>query len=102
MSEQFPAPVYAETVLAPNFEDAKRHFLDDLLEIHRAHTRMLAKQAILTRQEERQLLAALDRLDRGRIQAAPYDGDCEDLFYFIESLLEQACGRDVAGKMHTA
>ena len=40
----FPAPVYAETVLAVNFEDAKRYFLEALLEIHYAHTLMLARQ----------------------------------------------------------
>ncbi len=102
MSEQFPARIYAETVLAPNFEDAKRFFLDSLLQIHYAHTRMLRKQAIVTPGEERQLLAALDSLDRPRIETARYDGSCEDLFYFVEGLLEQACGRDVAGKMHTA
>ncbi len=102
MSEQFPARSFAETVLVPNFEDAKRFFLDSLLQIHYAHTKMLRKQAIVTPPEEGQLLAALDSLDRARIEAARYDGSCEDLFYFVEGLLEQACGRDVAGKMHTA
>ena len=31
-----------------------------------------------------------------------YDGSYEDLFFYIESLLEHAAGPDVAGKMHTA
>jgi argininosuccinate lyase len=102
MSERFPARIYAETVLGPNFEDAKKYFLDSLLQIHYAHTRMLRKQAIVTPEEELQLLAALDQLDRAQIDATRYDGSCEDLFFFIEHLLEEACGRDVAGKMHTA
>ena len=102
MPERFPARIYAETVLGPNFEDAKKYFLDSLLQIHYAHTRMLRKQEILTAEEERQLLAGLDQLDRAHIDAARYDGSCEDLFFFIERLLEDACGRDVAGKMHTA
>jgi argininosuccinate lyase len=97
----FPAPIYAETVLGPNFEDAKQHFLDALLEIHYAHTRMLAAQGILTASEERLLLEALDGLDREEIARARYDGSCEDLFFFIEGLLRRACG-DLAGKMHTA
>ena len=97
----FPAPIYAETVLGPNFEDAKKHFLDALLEIHYAHTRMLAAQGILTASEERLLLEALDGLDREEIARARYDGSCEDLFFFIEGLLRRACG-DLAGKMHTA
>ncbi|MGA2269686.1 MAG: argininosuccinate lyase [Bryobacteraceae bacterium] len=97
----FPAPIYAETVLAPNFEDAKKHFLDALLEIQRAHTRMLARQGILTAAEERLLLDALDRLDPEEIARTRYDGSCEDLFFFIEGLLRRACG-ELAGKMHTA
>src|SRR5579885_909442 len=102
MSEQFPAPVYAQTVLHPNFEDAKKYFLDFLIEIHHAHTRMLARQGILSPEEERKLIAALNGLDRSRIEQSRYDGACEDLFYFIEGLIEETCGRECAGKMHTA
>ncbi len=98
----FPAPLYAETVLAPNFEEAQRNFLEALLEIHYAHTRMLAAQGILTaRRKSRRLRHALDGLDRKAIAAARYDGSYEDLFFFIENLLEESCGA-LAGKMHTA
>ncbi|HTS78503.1 MAG TPA: argininosuccinate lyase [Bryobacteraceae bacterium] len=99
--EQFPAPVYAATVLTQNFEDAKRYFLDSLIEIHYAHTRMLAAQGIISAEEERTLISALNGLDRGLIAQAVYDGSYEDLFFFIESLLEKSAG-EVAGKMHTA
>lgn len=102
MPESFPAPVYAETVLSHNFDDAKKYFLDSLLEIHHAHTRMLARQGIITVHEEHLLIGALHALDRGRIDAARYDGTYEDLFFYIEAMLESALGRDVAGKMHTA
>jgi argininosuccinate lyase len=99
--EAFPARVYAETVLAQNFEDAKRYFLDSLLDIHRAHTKMLARQDIITQDEERTLTASLDGLDRLAISQTIYDGSHEDLFFYIESLLQQAAGTDIAGKMHT-
>ena len=56
---KFPAKVYAETVLSPNFEDAKRYFLDALIEIHHAHTHMLAGQGILSAAEEQTLRRAL-------------------------------------------
>ena len=102
MSDPFPAPIYAETVLSHNFEDAKKYFLGALLEIHYAHTRMLAGCSLLTREEESKLLAALDGLDRNRIASARFDGTYEDLFFFIEGLLEEAAGRELAGKMHTA
>ncbi|HEY2843383.1 MAG TPA: argininosuccinate lyase, partial [Bryobacteraceae bacterium] len=102
MSDPFPAPVYAQTVLAHNFADAQKYFVTALLEIHYAHTRMLAGCDILTREEERKLLAALHALDRAKILAAKFDGTHEDLFFFIESLLEETAGRELAGKMHTA
>ena len=102
----FPAPVYSETVLNPHFEHAKKHFLPFLLQIHYAHTRMLARQGILAPAEEQGLIAALDSLrvalDEASIASWRRAGTCEDLFYFVEALLEQACGRDLAGKMHTA
>jgi argininosuccinate lyase len=101
VSDTFPAPIYAETVLGPNFEDAKRYFFESLIEIHYAHTRMLARQGILTAVEERLLLTALDGIDRSAIARSSYDGSYEDLFFFIEGMLEQACG-ELAGKMHTA
>ena len=102
MSDPFPAPIYAETVLSHNFEDAKKYFLDALIEIHYAHTRMLAGCGLLTREEEGKLLAALHGLDRTRIASAHFDGSAEDLFFFIEGLLERAAGRELAGKMHMA
>jgi len=102
MSESFPSPIYAETVLSHNFLDAKKYFLDALIEIHYAHTRMLASCGLLTRDEESKLLAAIHGLDRNRIAAARFDGTSEDLFFFIEALLEESAGRALAGKMHTA
>jgi argininosuccinate lyase len=100
--DSFPAPVYADTVLTQNFEDAKRYFLDSLLEIHYAHTHMLARQGIISAEDERTLLRALDGLDREAIAKVVYDGSYEDLFFYIESLLQNAAGIDTAGKMHTA
>ena len=34
--------------------------------------------------------------------AASYDGTCEDLFFYVERLIAQACGDEVAGRLHTA
>jgi len=100
--ESFPAPVYAETVLTPNFEDAKKHFLEPLIDIHYAHTRMLAKQGIISESEAKILISALGQLNRAEIARATYDGTYEDLFFYIESLLMRAAAPDIVGKMHTA
>jgi len=100
--EKFPAPIYREAVLAPNFEDAKRYFLTSLLQIEYAHTLMLERQGIISHEDARACLAALDRLDVAQIKAAIYDGSCEDLFCYVENLLVSDIGIEVAGRMHTA
>jgi len=102
MNDSFPAPIYDETVLAVNFEDAKRYFLDALLEIHHAHTLMLCRQRIIGRREAKACLDALSHLDRDTLAKAIRERSCEDLFFHIEELLLEECGCDIAGKMHTA
>jgi argininosuccinate lyase len=62
---------------------------------------MLGSCGIISRAEKATLLGALAQLDRAEIARARYDGSVEDLFFFVETLLEKACG-ETAGKMHTA
>ena len=94
--------MYAETVLQVNFEDAQKLFLEHLLEIHYAHTLMLARAGIMPREVARICLRGLDGLDREGIRAARYDGRTEDLFFYVERELERACGAENSGWMHTA
>ena len=85
-----------------NFEEAKKYFLDALLEIHTAHTLMLARQAIIPKAVASLLLEAISTLDRVGILRAPYDGRSEDLFFYVQHLLVESCGEDAAGRLHTA
>jgi argininosuccinate lyase len=96
------APEYVSSVLNENFEDAKELLLTPLMGIHYAHLVMLAEQDIITRSDARSLRAALDGIKLDSVRCAPYDGSCEDLFFYIERLLRDACGEDVAGRLHTA
>ena len=98
----FPAPVYRDTVLAQVFADAKKYFLEPLFEIQYAHTLMLARQGLMSAEEAVQCFQALDALDLQALRETAYDGSFEDLFFLIEQKLAEACGSDVAGKMHTA
>lgn len=100
--ERFPTPAYSESVLKDVFEDAKRLFLEPLIDVDCAHAVMLAEREIITGEESRALLSALAGLDCARIRAATYDGSFEDLFYYIQSLITEACGEEVAGRLHTA
>ena len=100
-NSRFPAPVYADTVLSVNFRDAQRHFLDALIEIHYAHTLMLARQEIIPQSTAQCCIRGLDDLDRSELSSVPYDGKSEDLFFFVEAALERLCGA-ASGSMHTA
>jgi len=95
-------PEYVSQVLNENFEDAKTLFLAPLMSIHYAHLVMLAERGIVSAHDARVLRDALDAVSVNEIRRTPYDGTCEDLFFFIERLLVNACGDDVAGRLHTA
>ena len=95
-------PEYVSQVLNENFEDAKALFLSPLIAIHYAHLVMLAERGIVDASHARALREALDSISVNAIRSAPYDGSCEDLFSFVERLLVEACGADIAGRLHTA
>lgn len=96
------APDYVTHVLNENFEDAKTLFLGPLLSIHYAHLVMLADRGIVGAGDARALRAALDGISEADVRRVVYDGSCEDLFFYVERLVVEACGVDVAGRLHTA
>ena len=100
--EKFPAKIYATNVLSHNFDDGLRYFLQPLMHIHYAHCLMLAKQNIITKNEAKKILKALDQLDLKKINEAKYDGSVEDLYFYIERELGNAIGEEIAGKLHIA
>ena len=95
------APEYVKCVLNDNFEDAKAQFLSPLIAIHYAHLVMLAETGIVPRAEARIIRDALGRISPDEVRQTGY-GDCEDLFFHVESLIAAACGPDIAGRLHTA
>jgi argininosuccinate lyase len=96
------APEYVTHVLNDNFEDAKAHFFAPLMAIHYAHLVMLAAQKIVSREDARAIRAALDGVSEDAVRATVYDGTYEDLFSYVERLIVEACGENVAGRLHTA
>jgi argininosuccinate lyase len=96
------APEYVSNVLNDNFEDAKELLLTPLMGIHYAHLVMLAETGIIAAADARTLRTALDGISLDAVRGATYDDSCEDLFFFIERLVRDAAGEDVAGRLHTA
>jgi argininosuccinate lyase len=95
------APEYVRAVLTENFEDAKALFLEPLLAIHGAHLVMLTERGIVGREDARRIREAVSGVCRDTIRQTPYDGSCEDLFFFVERLIAERAG-DAAGRLHTA
>ncbi|MCU1381335.1 MAG: argH1 [Acidobacteria bacterium] len=96
------APEYVTYVLNENFEDAKTLLLSPMMAINYAHLVMLAKQGIVSPADAHTLRIGLDGISQDQIRQVTYDGSYEDLFFYVERLVIQACGDDVAGRLHTA
>jgi argininosuccinate lyase len=96
------APEYISCVLTDNYEDAKTHFLAPLRAIHYAHLVMLADRGIVTASDAHALRQALDAVSQDDIRKSSFDGSCEDLFFYVERLIVNACGEDIAGRLHVA
>jgi argininosuccinate lyase len=95
-------PLYVSHVLRENFEDAKALFLEPLLAIHMAHLVMLADRGLISRDDARTIAAALSAISVEEVRRMPFDGTCEDLFYWVDRLLADACGAEAAGRLHLA
>jgi len=96
------APEYVKYVLNENFEDAKALFLSPLMAIHYSHLVMLADRGIVSPADARAIREALDGVSQADVRRVTYDGTYEDLFFYVERLIVDACGEDVAGRLHTA
>jgi len=77
-------------------------FLAPLMAIHHAHLVMLVDRGIVAPAEGHRLRLALEAIPLDAVACAPYDGSCEDLFFYVDRLLVNGCGADAAGRLHTA
>ena len=96
------APEYVRHVLTDNFEDAKTHLLAPLMSIHYAHLVMLTERHIVSCDDARVLRTALDGISIDAVVKVPFDGTYEDLFFYLEHLIAESAGDQVAGRLHTA
>jgi argininosuccinate lyase len=96
------APEYITNVLNENFEDAKALLLSPLVAIHYAHLVMLAERGIVSPGDAHTLRVGLDSISQDDVRRSTFDESCEDLFFYLDRLIIDACGEDVAGRLHTA
>ncbi len=98
----FPHPAYAQHVLAPNFEQTKTYLVPAMLAATRAHLVMLVRQNILDRATGRVLAAGLNTLETEGVRAVIYDGQYEDLFFFMEHRLGELTSEEAVGNLQIA
>lgn len=102
MSNSFPHPAYAKTVLAPNFEQTKKYLVPAMLSATRAHLVMLVRQNILPRATGQALIAGLRALETEGVRDVVYDGKYEDLFFYLEHRLGELTSEEAVGNMQIA
>jgi argininosuccinate lyase len=96
-----PSADLVRHVSGPALEREMRDSFDPQMQIHLAHTAMLARQGIVSREDARRILATLVEIDRGGQDALERDPSLEDLYSHVERALIRKVGPDVGGRMHT-
>jgi len=93
---------YVDNVLAENFDDARDLFFLPLMDIHFAHLIMLERTGIVKNEDAREIASGLLKIGEESLSGVEFDGTFEDLFFYVEGLLEKECDPNIAGKLHTA
>jgi len=96
---QFPSNSYRQMVLQPAYEEAKKHFLHPMMQIHIAHLKMLEEQQLLSSEDAKIIGQALSKIDLNYFKQKDYNPKFEDLFFCIENKLIEYAG-DLAGNLH--
>ncbi|WP_079909757.1 argininosuccinate lyase [Paenibacillus sp. 32352] len=97
----FPGRTYAEVVLEPAFNEAKKQLLDPMMAINKAHLIMLRERQLLTEEQAKRIARAIHDLDLEALRSSVYTGRFEDLFFQVEHQLLEHAG-DIAGNLHLA
>ena len=101
-SSPFPDPVYAETILAPQFAASQRWLFGPMLEASEAHLLMLHATSLMTAEQATQVWAALQALHEAGPASFTYDPRVEDLFFQMEARIVTLAGEEAGGNLHLA
>lgn len=96
---KFPSNSYRQMVLQPAYDEAKKHFLKSMVQIHTAHLKMLEEQQLVTKEEAKKIGKAIKQLDLDYYENRDYNPQFEDLFFRIENKLIELAG-EIAGNLH--
>lgn len=99
---RFPDPIYAETILGPQFAASQKWLFVPMLEASEAHLLMLDAQGLLSRDQAARVAAALDELHAEGPDAFAYAPEVEDLFFLMEARILEIAGEEAGGNLHLA
>ena len=98
----FPHPIYDKYVLQPFFEDAKTHYFAPMLAANRAHVVMLRRCDIISDDNAKALLDALEAVEAQGVDALTRGAGVEDLFFAMENKLIESAGAAYGGNLQLA
>jgi argininosuccinate lyase len=98
----FPNPVYADTILGPQFRESQKWLFEPMLEASEAHLLMLVQQQLMPAVQAVRVAAALDDLRRQGPDAFAYAPEVEDLFFQMEARILETAGEEAGGNLHLA
>ena len=98
----FPHPLYDKFVLQPFFEDSKTYYYEPMLAANRAHVVMLRRCDIISRENAKALLDALQLADEAGVDALARGPGVEDLFFALENKLIESAGDAFGGNLQLA
>jgi len=97
----FPGRTYAEAVLAPAYDQAKKELLLPMISVHKAHLIMLLEQGLLSKEEGHKIAKSLFSIDLKQLNSGTYTGQFEDLFFEVEHQLLKL-SEEASGSLHLA
>lgn len=96
-----PGDDLVKHINAPSLERELRVAFEPQMQIHLAHTLMLARQSIISHEDARAILSTLVELRASGPRAIDVDHSLEDLYSHVERALIRRVGADIGGRMHT-
>lgn len=101
-TKTFPHPLYEKYVLQPFFKDAEQYYYAPMLAANRVHVVMLHHSGIITTENARALLTALDTIAQEGLAGLGYEAGVEDLFFTMERRLIALAGPEYGGNLQLA
>ena len=86
---------------APSLREELAIAFEPQMQIHLAHTVMLARQQIITQPDARSILDGLSEIRDGGAAGIEVDETLEDLYSHLERALIRKVGPETGGRMHT-